>query len=92
MRHDQGLTVFGGRDRVPLVAVVVVRSSPQGQRASHDPERPAVPLRLPIVDQPLAVGVFGVPGGRVDDPDGAVFIVDHISHTTTAGDLVLPLF
>jgi hypothetical protein len=39
-----------------------------------------------------AVGIFGMSGGRVDDPHRLVFVVNHVPYAASAGDLILPLF
>ena len=38
------------------------------------------------------VGVLGVAGWGVDQPDGAGLVVDEVAAPAAAGDLILPLF
>src|SRR6266568_3364213 len=38
-----------------------------------------------------AVGVLGMSGGGVDQPDGAFVVIDGVAYSATAGYLVLPL-
>lgn len=84
----------GDCDHVAAVAVVVVTTVVNSSAEVAGPvtlrsgRTPATACRQP----PSAVGVFRVPRGCVDDPDGAAPLIDHVPHTPATGDLVLPLF
>jgi hypothetical protein len=48
-------------------------------------------LRARGLGRLLVVGVLGVPGRGVDQPDGPGLVVDEIADPAAAGDLVFPL-